>query len=329
MESQEELDLIKIAKVLWNQRKMILVVSSLFVIIGITASLMAPFVYTSSTTFIPASKETSSRSSLSGVASLVGINLGGVSSASDIPPQMYPQVSESMRFKRMLLEKFVDEKKSTTLKEFLYSHYEIKEKYERKSALSFVSDGEDELFQLVDELLSISVNQKDGFVTINVNMPNAEYAANTCINARDLLQKIIIDNRIKSAKFSLEYSEKQLNEKSIEFEAIQNKLANFNDSNLNIINSKVLNEKEKIEAEYEIINAVMIELSKQVEQNKLQVNKDTPVFSVIKEASIPVKRSSPKRSSMVLTYGFIGLLISISYVLSKAPVIKFLREVSG
>ena len=32
----------------------------------------------------------------------------------------------------------------------------------------------------------------------------------------------------------------------------------------------------------------MIELSKQVEQRKLQVSEDTPVFSIVKEASMPV-----------------------------------------
>ena len=52
----------------------------------------------------------------------------------------------------------------------------------------------------------------------------------------------------------------------------------------------------------------MIELSKQVEQSKLQVNEDTPVFSIVKEASMPVKRSSPKRTQMVLIFGFIGFI---------------------
>ena len=74
--------------------------------------------------------------------------------------------------------------------------------------------------------------------------------------------------------------------------------------------------KEKLEAEFEIINAVMVELSKQVEQRKLQVSEDMPVFSLIKEASMPVKRSSPKRTQMVLIFGFIGLLFQF-YTLFK------------
>ena len=157
-------------------------------------------------------------------------------------------------------------------------------------------------------------------------MPESEYAANTCINAREILQETVINNKIKSAKQMLEYSEKQLASKRIEFEETQNKLAYFNDSNLNLVTSSVINEREKLEAEFQIINAVMIELSKQVEQSKLQVSEDTPVFSIIKEASMPVERSSPKRTRMVLIYGFIGLLASILYTLIKRPVIEIMKE---
>ena len=106
-------------------------------------------------------------------------------------------------------------------------------------------------------------------------------------------------------------------------------MAYFNDSNLNLVTSSVINEREKLEAEFQIINAVMIELSKQVEQSKLQVSEDKPVFSIIKEASMPVERSSPKRTRMVLIYGFIGLLASILYTLIKRPVIEIMKEINS
>ena len=76
-----------------------------------------------------------------------------------------------------------------------------------------------------------------------------------------------------------------------------------------------------------IINAVIIELSKQVEQNKLQVSKDTPVFSIVKEATMPIKRSSPKRAQMVLITGFIGFILSAVFVIIKDPLIAILKEV--
>ena len=327
--NSDEIDLIELLKIAWNSRKQIIIISFVFVLVGIAAALLSPIVYTSSTTFINSQTESSSGSGLSGVASLVGINLGGMSSGSEIPPTMYPQIGQSIEFKRALLDSYIDEKEQIKLGSFLASYNSIEKSVTENSNKLFISEFENQLFDVMNGVISIGVNQKDGFVTILANMSESEYAANTCINAREILQEIVINNKIKSAKQKLEYSEKQLASKRIEFEEIQNKLAYFNDSNLNLVTSSVINERDKLEAEFQIINAVMIELSKQVEQRKLQVSEDTPVFSIIKEASMPVFRASPKRTQMVLIFGFIGLVASILYTLIKGPVAQILKEINS
>ena len=326
--NSDEIDLIEIAKTIWNGKKLIVIVSSFFVLIGVVSALLSPILYTSSTTFIPSSQEISSGSNLSGVASLVGINLGAISSGSEIPASMYPQISESVEFKRLILDEFIDENKEIKMKSYLSDYYKIDNNAGIiNSNKSFVSEFEDELFDLLqNKIISISVNQKDGFVTISANMPKSEYAAYSAINARNILQKIIVNNKIKSAKQNLNFSEEQLKSKREEFNEIQNKLGYFNDSNLNIVTSSIINEREKLEAEFQIINAVIVELSKQVEQNKLQVSKDTPVFSIVKEATMPVKRSSPKRTAMVIIFGFAGFIISVFYTIIKAPLIQIIKE---
>ena len=327
--NSDEIDLIELLKTAWDGRKQIIIISFVFVLVGVAAALLSPVVYSSSTTFINSQTESSSSSGLSGVATLVGINLGGMSSGSEIPPTMYPQIAESIQFKRDLLNSFIDEKEQIKLEDFLADYNAFEKSVSENNNKLFISKYEDALFNVINDIISISVNQKDGFVTILANMPESEYAANTCINAREILQETIINNKIKSAKQKLEYSEKQLASKRIEFEEIQNKLAYFNDSNLNLVTSSVINEREKLEAEFQIINAVMIELSKQVEQRKLQVSEDTPVFSIIKEASMPVLRSSPKRTKMVIIYGLIGLVVSILYTLVKDPLVQIIKEINS
>ena len=282
--NSDEIDLIELLKTAWIGRKQIIIISFVFVLVGVAAALLSPVVYSSSTTFINSQTESSSSSGLSGVASLVGINLGGMSSGSEIPATMYPQIGESIEFKRDLLNSYIDEKEQIKLEDFLADYNDIEKSVTENNNKLFISEYEDELFNIINDVISISVNQKDGFVTILANMPESEYAANTCINAREILQQTVINNKIKSAKQKLEYSEKQLASKRIEFEEIQNKLAYFNDSNLNLVTSSVINERDKLEAEFQIINAVMIELSKQVEQRKLQVSEDTPVFSINKRS---------------------------------------------
>ena len=324
--NSDEIDLIEVLKTVWDGRKQVIIISFVFALIGVAVALLSPVIYSSSTTFINSQTESNSPSGLSGVASLVGINLGGYS-GSEIPPTIYPQIGESVEFKRSLLKSTVDKEKQIKLESFLADYNQIKTPESIENNKLFISEYEDKLFGLTKDIISISVNQKDAFVTISANMPKSEYAANVCINAREILQKTVINNRIKSAEQKLDYSEKQLKSKRIEFEEIQNKLAYFNDSNLNLVTSSVINERKKLEAEFEIINAVMIELSKQVEQRKLQVSEDTPVFSIIKEASMPVRRSSPKRTQIVLIFGFIGLIASSLYVLIKKPAQSIIKEI--
>ena len=325
--NSDEIDLIELLKTAWNGRKQIIIISFVFVLVGVAAALLSPVFYTSSTTFINSQTESSSASGLSGVASLVGVNLGGMSSGSEIPATMYPQIAESVQFKRNLLKSYIDEKEQIKLEDVLADYNSIEKSVTENNNKLFISKYENSLFDVITDVISISVNLKDGFVTISAKMPKSEYAANTCINAREILQEIVINNKIKSAKQKLEYSEKQLASKRIEFEEIQNKLAYFNDSNLNLVTSSVINERDKLEAEFQIINAVMIELSKQVEQRKLQVSEDTPVFSIVKEASMPVKRSSPQRTQMVLIFAFVGLVSSVSYTLVKNPLAQILKEI--
>jgi len=326
----DEIDIIQIVKTIWKSWRFIVILSSFFVFVGVAVALLSPIVYTSSSTFILSGGSDNNSSSLGGVASLVGINLGGMSSESEIPASMYPKVGESVEFKRLLLEEFIDEGKTINLKNFLIDYYEINpEDFITNDNDFFVSEGEDGLFNLLDGIILISVNEKDGFVSISANMPTSEYAANTCFNARKILQNIIINNKIKSAKENLSFTKEQLSLKKIEFDNIQNKIAYFQDSNLNIINSKYENELNKLKAEFQIINAVYTELSKQMEQSKLQVNKDTPVFSVVNEVSMPVRRSSPKRTQMVLVFGFVGLIVSILYVIAKEPAAQIIKEITS
>jgi len=329
-DNTDEINLIELLKTVWRGKKTIIVVSFVFAVIGVGAALLSPVIYSSSTTFLTSNSESTSSSGLGGVASLVGINLGGISSGNEIPASMYPQIGESIGFKRALLKSFIDENKQVKLDDFLITQYGIEKTLNTQNkSKSFISRSEDGLFNILNKIVSINVNQKDGFITISANMPESEFAANTCINAREILQKIVINNKIKSAKQKLEFSEGQLRSKRIEFEQIQNKLSYFNDSNLNIVTSSVINEREKLEADFQIINAVIVELSKQVEQRKLQVSENTPVFSVIKEANMPVRRSSPKRTQMVLIFGFMGVILSSLYTLVKAPLAKIINEISS
>ena len=326
--SNDEIDLIDLLKKLYYSRKLIIYITIIFSIIGVAYALLLPVKYNSKTVFITQNQETGS-SSLSGVASLVGINLGSSSFGGEIPPTMYPQIIESVKFKRLLLNKVIDDKSNLTLENYIKNHYSIKEIEEQNISDLGMTLNEEKYFKILTEILNVSVNQKDGFISIECEMPNAEYSAKVTKFSRELLQNIIIENKIETARQNLIFSEGQLIEKKKEFDDIYSKLAFFSDSNLNSVNSFVLNEKNKLESEFQIISAVVEEISKQVEQAKLQLKKDTPVFSTIKEAVIPINRSSPKRTQLVIIFGIVGFIFSSFIALVKDPLKNILFEIKN
>ena len=99
----EEIDLVEILKKIYKSRKFILIISFFFALLGVAVALLSPVKYSSETIFITQNQESNS-SSLSGVASLVGINVGTSNFGGEIPSSMYPQVTNSPKFKRLLLE---------------------------------------------------------------------------------------------------------------------------------------------------------------------------------------------------------------------------------
>ena len=323
----DEIDIIDILKKIYDSKKFILYFSLIFLLIGVGVSLFSTVKYSSSTVFIPQNQE-SNNSSLSGVASLVGINLGASSYGGDIPPSMYPQIGNSPKFRRLILDKIIDESKKLTLKNFLIDFHKLKNENKKASSSIFMTEIEEKCFEILSDIISISVNAKDGFVTISSEMPIAEYSAIVVNESKEILQKIIIENKIETAQQNLNFSEERLAEKRLEFDEIQSKLAYFSDSNLNTVNSFVINEKGKLEAEFQIISTVVTELAKQVEQAKLQVTKDTPVFSTIAEALVPIKKTSPQRILIVLVFGFSGFIISCIFILIKDTLKDILYQIS-
>jgi len=324
----EEIDLVEILKKIYKSRKFILIISFSFALIGVAVAMLSPIKFSSETIFITQNQESNS-SSLSGVASLVGINLGTSNFGGEIPSSMYPQVTQSPKFKRLLLNSNIDFDNKINLKQYLIDYYKLNTENDKINSDLYVSELENDCFEIIDEIISVNVNQKDGFISLSATLPVAEYSTNLTINAKEILQEIIINNKIESANQNLIFSQQQLKEKKLIFDEIQAKLAYFSDSNLNSVNSFVINERDKLEAEFQIINAVVTELSKQVEQVKLQVSKDTPVFSTIKEAVIPIKRTSPKRTQLVIIFGFIGLVISTGFILIKDLLLDVFNKIKS
>ena len=242
-------------------------------------------------------------------------------SSSEFPPTLYPQVVNGIPFQLDLLSSEITfdnnasnvkdyflEKKSSFNIFGLIKKYTIglpslilgslknQEVQLVESEIFSVSDEDQKLFDTLNEALSLSLNEKEGFITISFTDNNKNVAAQITQIAQNLLQEKIIEFKNKSSKEMLDFALKQYSEKKESYEKLQDERAIFVDKNINISSSLFQNKLSRLESEVNISESIVQQLASQVEQAKLQVNKDTPVFTTIKPVTIPFERSAPKRS---------------------------------
>ena len=343
----DSIDLIALLKQIYQGRKLIILSAVVAAVLGVVVALATPNTYTSGVTFIPQTGgDSKPSSSLSGLASLAGINLGGMSSGSDIPPTLYPQIISSVPYKLGLLDKTIEVADSeVSLGEYLGDDSEssilgIVKKYtiglpstilsalrgsssegtsEEQGELYQISEDDRKLFETLNTKLILSLNEKEGFVTLEFSDEDKFVAAQVAEGAKELLQERIIAFKNQSARELLDFTTKQYQENKTSYEALQDSIAIFKDQNLNISSSLYQNRLDRLERELNIASSVVEQLASQVEQAKLQVNKDTPVFTIIEPVTVPFERSAPKRSLIVVIWTFLGVVLSTGYILVKDP----------
>ena len=355
---QEDLiDILPLIKKIWFARKLIIKVVGCFFIIGCLVALLSPVVYTSQTTFVPqvSGDEMSIKNNrLGSLASLAGIELNPTEMTSDsyLSPLVYTNIIDSEEFSyRLLSEELIDSNGDKfTIRDYLLSNgssfnfnpIRFLKKYtiglflnsetneinvDLLKDYNFISDEDFNLLESFRKKFTIELNQKEGYITVfgsdNDPFVSSQLARLVTIS----LQSKIIDIRTNKIKERLEFSKEQYEIKQLEFDILQNKLAEFKDSNKSISTARFMSELQKLESEYQLQQSILINLASEYNNNKIKLNKDTPIFSVIDEVSVPNVRSSPKRSMLVIIYVFLGLIFSVGFVIGKEPFINLIEEI--
>ena len=360
----DEIDLVALLQKVWHGRKIALITSGVFALMGIVFALGSTNVYTATTTFIPKGQTSSGAGSLSGLASLAGINLGGMNGGdSEIPPSMYPMVLNSIPFQEKLLAlsvsingnkiqlkehllgqmNYTDSNSLsflTLLKKYtiglpalikgtLFAKMNALPSYSEMPIVKRLSYEDEQLSNYLKNLVTINVDTKEGFITLTCQDKDPQIAAIVALNAQTLLQEEVINFKIKNAQELLTFTEGLNAEKKMSFEALQDELATFRDQHQNISSGLFENKLNRLESELAIARSVYEELSKQVEQARIQVSKDTPIFTIIDPVVIPNKRTSPKRTLIVIIWAFLGLIMGLTYILLKEPMSHLAKEITG
>ncbi len=174
--------------------------------------------------------------------------------------------------------------------------------------------------------ITIEREPQTGFVRIGVSLPDAQASTEIVILVKNLLQEYVIDYRTEKALKNLEFIEDQYEEAKRTFQVRQDSLATFQDRNFNPARQVILVQEQRLQSEFDLAFSLYNTLARRLQEAKIQVQEQTPVFRVHEPATIP---SRPSQPNAIRTMGgslFVGLFLGIVFIYLRRGFAWFLDE---
>ena len=345
----EEKDKIQISfKDIWqallkHKRLFIKVIAVTFVI-ACFLTLSIPNYYNAKVTLAPEMSSRSS-SSLSSLASTFGVSLGGASNSGDaISPRLYPDMMNSVDFKTSLfpikVHELGSEEEMTYYEYLLYNQRKpwwsyvfglknvligaIKSLYTEPKEVDnsivnpfMLTKQQAGIINIMKDKISCDVDFKTMVISISVTDQDPLIAAVIADSVKQRLQDAITSYRTSKARVDLEFNKKLFEEMKHNYDDARQKYAAFADANQGMVlqsaRSKLIELENDMQIKYQAYSSVAAQL--QAAQAKVQ--EETPAFTTLRNTTVPVEKSGPRRARIVIILCFLTFLSTCLCALHK------------
>jgi capsule polysaccharide export protein KpsE/RkpR len=196
---------------------------------------------------------------------------------------------------------------------------------ENKGQIIRLNKEDTELLEKYRDRISVDVDTKTGILTLSTEMPDAVALRRIAQLSIDLLTNYVTDYKVSKAKENLDFIHEQYDEAKLEFEKTQEALGLFNDRNRNVVTALAQAESQRLQNEYNLAFEVYKGLATQLEQAKIKVKEETPVFTVLEPVKVPVEKNKPRGLILVPFSIIIGLIVGMIYVMTR----KWMKSLIG
>lgn len=84
-----------------------------------------------------------------------------------------------------------------------------------------------------------------------------------------------------------------------------------------MVSERINLEFQRLSDEYDMSSTVFKGLAQQLEQAKIAVNEQTPAFTILEPAKVPIEKSAPKKKIILVVSVFLGGFIGIGVIFGK------------
>ena len=142
------------------------------------------------------------------------------------------------------------------------------------------------------------------------------------------LQKFITDYRTSKVRVDLEYSKKIAAETKARYDKARRLYAEFVDANQDIILESVRQRQADLENEMQLQFNAYQQVAAQLLAAEAKVQEETPAFTTLQSATVPVLKAGPKRAQICIIFVFLAFLITTTWILYKEDDLKSLLGLS-
>lgn len=280
---------------------------------------------------------------LASLASSFGVNLGGAQQGADaINPTLYPDLMNSVDFKVSLFPVKVTRKEDGKT----FSYYDYMEKEQKSAWWSkgmkaffglFGAKEEENAAQVdpfeltkkqtdiakeINKNVTCVVDKKTFVITINVTDQDPLICATLADSVKTRLQKFITDYRTSKARVDLEYNKKLYIEAKAKYEQARDRYAAYSDSHRNVTSQAGQTKEADLQNEMQLQQQIYQQVVAQLQQADMKVQENTPAFTTLQSATVPVLKAGPKRAQMCLIFLFLAFLCTTAWILYKEDDLK-------
>ena len=366
IEQQEEESSIDFGKLLEDvkkHRKLYYKVLPITFVVAAIITLSLPNYYNCTVKLSPEMSGSKSTSGLAALASSFGVNLGssGGIGTEALFPTLYPDLMNSVDFKTSLFSVPVtiegDKKKG--IEDRTMSYYEYMENEQKApwwsavfkapglliSWIKEIISGEEEeesdrvdpfrltkeqaeIVKAIDENIVCDVDKKTMVITIDVKDQDPVICATMADTVKTRLQNFITDYRTSKARVDLEYNRKLYQETKARYDKARRLYAEFTDANQDIILQTVRQRQVELENDMQLQYNAYTQIAAQLMASEAKVQEETPAFTTLQSATVPVKKTGPKRARLCLIFLFLAFLGTTAYIFYKEDDLKPLLGLS-
>ncbi|PZX51892.1 GNVR domain-containing protein [Algoriphagus chordae] len=163
----------------------------------------------------------------------------------------------------------------------------------------------------------ITIEEQMKLIQLNVSMPEATISAAVNALVLERLIEYVTNYKTVKQKINLEFVEERVDEAQVKFQESQLKLASFRDSNQGIVSRRAMTKEEQLQFEFNISFNIYNTLKQELEQATIQLKRETPVFTVMEKASVPLGPSKPNKPLIIVFSIFLGFFVGVLYAIYR------------